>query len=58
MINQVITIYCVCDEFSLTPGSCSDIKAFKNMDLELPKGVSVHGVTLGTATASRATPQK
>ncbi len=30
-------------EFSLTPGSCSDIKAFKNMDLELPKGSIIFG---------------
>jgi IS5 family transposase len=30
-------------EFSFTPGNCSDIKALKNMDLNLPKGSLILG---------------
>lgn len=29
-------------EFVLTPGSCSDIKAFKQLDLDLPEGSRIH----------------
>lgn len=29
-------------EFVLTPGSCSDVKAFKSFDLDLPQGSLIH----------------
>jgi hypothetical protein len=30
-------------EFILSPGSCSDIKAFKRLDLDLPEGAIIYG---------------
>jgi hypothetical protein len=30
-------------EFILSPGSCSDVKAFKRLDLDLPEGATIYG---------------
>jgi len=30
-------------EFILTPGSCADVSAFKELDLDLPEGSTIYG---------------
>jgi len=40
--HVIVTVTGEIVEFVLTPGSCSDIKAFKNFDMDLPEGSTVY----------------
>lgn len=42
-VHMVVTVDGKPIEFILSPGSCSDIKAFKRLDLDLPEGSMIYG---------------
>lgn len=42
-VHMVVTVDGKPIEFILSPGSCSDIKAFKELDLDLPEGSVIYG---------------
>jgi hypothetical protein len=42
-VHMVITVNGQPIEFILTPGSCADVTAFKDLDLNLPEGAIVYG---------------
>jgi Transposase DDE domain len=42
-VHMIVTVDGKPIEFIFSPGSCSDIKAFKRMDLDLPEGSTIYG---------------
>jgi hypothetical protein len=42
-VHMLVTVDGRPVEFLLTPGSCADVSAFKELDLDLPKGATVYG---------------
>ena len=42
-VHMIVTVDGRPVEFILSPGSCSDVKAFKRLDLDLPKGATIYG---------------
>jgi hypothetical protein len=42
-VHMLVTVDGRPVEFILTPGSCADVSAFKELDLDLPEGATVYG---------------